>query len=150
MKILAVDPGVTTGYVIVEYLGADHITLLKAGVLKGVRVCVETLLREPDIDVYVCEDFKLATVMAKEVSVNDPYLHSAQIIGALKCMVKKHQFVLQGPSERASKDALQKLFGDVKNRHVKDALRHAITYILRDLHQPIVNNGPTIKVMFPS
>jgi hypothetical protein len=144
MRLLAVDPGVTTGYVIIDITDLKNPIIEEQGNLRGIESCVEELLKK-DFDFAVCEDFRLRVQAAKEVAVNDPELHSTQIKALLKWELKD-KITIQNPSQRLSTHRMQKLF-NVKRfstKHIADAARHGGAYIVKRTKIP-KNNGPSIK-----
>jgi hypothetical protein len=136
MIIIAIDPGKTTGLAKVKYNNSKEFQILDWASERGVVAPVQWAFDNLPADVILCENFRLVTAMAKEVSVNDPHLHSAQIIGGCKVanaeLKKPVELLFPYPNARVSVDMLYKLgLGDVGDRHVKDALCHIVSYCLK-------------------
>jgi hypothetical protein len=142
MRVVCVDPGHTTGYAVIVGENGTDWNIEDMGIIVGIKQTIEKILEfRPDI--VVCESFRLHTKDAKAVSVQDPELHSAQIIGALKYAVPEY-LVFQTPSEKVTWEFARQIFPKNGNPHIQDALCHAVKFILSRKPKPKVNSGPPL------
>lgn len=133
MKILALDPGETTGYAFIEQAeGASpkevQPVIRSYGVVplwSGIDSLVDTC--EPDI--IILEAFRLYPHKARQQYWN-PMLTS-QVVGVVKYIAeqRKIEVVEQSASFGLSYELDTTDFREVRNRHARAALRHALSYL---------------------
>lgn len=127
MRLLAIDPGLTTGWMIWE----DGFAY--AGQVEGPNGFLNLAWSEmPAADVVVVEDFKITDRTMR--TTREPW--SLHIIGAVSWMAQCHdtELVMQTPADAKSfaTDAkLRRLGWPLKGDHAKDAGRHALLYLVR-------------------
>lgn len=155
--VLGIDPGGTTGIVLLEmpYDAPAQVKFLgevPEG-LDGFLNWWDDSLRGYEHDQVVCESFELDGRTPK------PDLTPKEIIGALKvlCRPPRHkettrrlvfQTNTQGKhlmtNEVLKRAGYYPKRGEVKGGHSTDALRHALTYVVKTL-----KHKPTIELLFP-
>lgn len=127
MRILAIDPGGTTGIVYVEWDGQAEPTLLDfAEVLFEDMPCwMYGCLKDNPVDLIVYERF---TISMETVKKNAPP-EGLYNIGGVKYLAKLFRIPLREQGRNDAKTAYSneriKHYG-VKGDHAKDALRHAL------------------------
>lgn len=125
MKVLGVDPGDTTGYVIVDTV-SGQVLYGTFPVWSGLESLVLSL--EPS-DAIVFESFRLYPAKAQAQSWSS--FPAVEVIGVLKFLARKQHvpIVEQSASEGKSVDVDidQRSVG----RHAYDALRHVLVYLRR-------------------
>jgi len=129
MRVLAFDPGKTTGWALVDgthYEGGELLSWYGA----------DRLIIKLHPDVVVVESFRLFPHMAKTLIGST--FPTVEVIGTLKYMTEHHMgcpLVLQEPSEAKQirrlppKERLP--IGHKLSPHEKSALQHAILYLKR-------------------
>ena len=128
MKILAVDPGMGTGWafwtdgMLESYGETDHEQFAKD---------IDPWLFS--MDVVVCEDF----IITPQTLKKSRQLYSLHLIGFLKyrCLAGGTEFALQKPGDakQFADDAKLKIvdwYHPTKDGHQNDALRHLLTYLV--------------------
>jgi hypothetical protein len=131
MLICGVDPGVNTGYCLVEFLqDIDKIVIISQGVIRDKPPTVARFIASLPADIWAVESFFLLHKYAQEVSHNDPYLLTTRVIGGIETLVPESQLVMQSPrTKRFTPDEKLKELGFWdKVLHTRDAMRHAIYY----------------------
>lgn len=133
MRVLALDPGETTGYAFVELASGvspkeARPTIRAYGVIPlwhGADSLVDTC--RPDV--IVLEAFRLYPHKAKQQYWN-PMLTS-QVIGAIKYIAEQRdiEVVEQSASFGLGHELDTTDFREVRNRHARAALRHALSYL---------------------
>jgi hypothetical protein len=136
-KILALDPGKTTGWACITV--TDKIIHLgQFGNCKDMEL-VELVPYIEDADVVVYESFYVRPDMAMSGKFNWSEMPALKVIGSLMTLCKLHQkstVVKQQPSQRvpgyafAGMNYKQK----AKGKHWQDALAHACFYAVKNLH----------------
>ena len=124
MKVLAFDPGVTTGVAcLIEKDGEAEVVWTEE---IGMWYTAETKIRIESPDVLVVEDFRLYPGKAKFLGYND--MPSAQVIGVLKYLAAKYDIplVLQMAHIKEHVPADLK---EIKGDHMRDAVRHGVYYL---------------------
>lgn len=138
--LLAIDPGLASGYVVLEYsISDDSVTIVASEELDQYDTCsrAESLLyenRDGTIDV-VMESFIITPETAKKTRTS----YSLEIIGAVRYLAQKWgaPFDLQTPANAKSfstNDRLRALDLWVPGGegHAKDAMRHAVLYLVKN------------------
>ncbi len=136
MLVLGVDPGITTGYALLDARGARDFRPVDMGVCRGLEGIQHLLTLDPKPEVYVIEAFTLWPKYAVKVSQDDPSLLTSQYIGALtyNLWLRRSEVVFQQPANKKScPDSLIRQVGlwrpsDDQTPHERDAIRHAIIY----------------------
>lgn len=136
MILLGIDPGITTGYALLEAKGARDFVSLDAGAVRGQEGIDYLLTITPKPDVYVIETFTLWPKLAVKVAQDDPSLLTSQCIGALTFNLWKRraQVVFHQPANKKScPDSLIRQVGlwrpsSDQTPHERDAIRHAIIH----------------------
>ncbi len=137
MKILGIDPGITTGFALVDVTGPDCMTKIQGGVVRGYEGLYTLLKLGASADAVVMENFTLWPKMAVKVSSDDPELLTPRYIGAITMWFK---FVAPKPltfQQPALKKAcpgflLSSLKLTGQTEHEMDALRHVVVYARRE------------------
>lgn len=124
MRILAVDPGLRSGWA--WWAGLEHFDVGIEDPMPLLDLCVESVDR---VDLVVCEAFKI-TQRTAQLSAQH---WSLEIIGALRWMCHSAgvEFVLQTPAEAKSFVPDQRLrdlgmWTPGKEDHARDATRHLV------------------------
>lgn len=130
--IIAIDPGLTTGYVI----ATSPTQLVEVGDVNPfdhVLEIIDMMRSRGDLELVICESFSLYS--GKQNAQSFSNMPSSQAIGMLKhyCQTHNVELVMQGPVERKviTKDMLravgywQALRG---LHHAKDAAMHLLLY----------------------
>lgn len=132
MKILAFDPGLTTGYAYFE--GS---TLVTAGQVTGVVPAMNLIADycTAGIDVAVGESFVITIATAKK----SPQAQPLRILGAAEYLTALHgvRMVEQQPvvaKKLVSDDALRNLgwYKSTKGGHQNDGIRHGVVFLLSE------------------
>lgn len=124
MKIIAIDPGGTTG------VAGYEDSLFYTGEVGAWETAVDYVLAlEPDI--VVCESFHITAQTLKVARSYD----ALYMIGTLKYELPKRgiELVMQTPSERqfATPKKLAAVGWKVKGDHATQATRHLLTYLFK-------------------
>lgn len=132
MRILAVDPGGTTGFV--HYERADDSESFIPHQMDDRNEFMWSVDESfAGLNVVVCEDFRITGQTAKK----SPQADALKIIGALDYLCFKHevQFVLQTPADakRFATDSRLKKAGmwTPGRKHANDAARHLFLWLCR-------------------
>lgn len=139
LKVLALDPGETTGMCL--FKGSE---LLVCGQIKGPTLyeCFRTIrynIEQNEPDVVVMEDYKVYDWKAKDHSWSS--LFTPRLIGALECYtqdceLKTVKQMAQQAKGFCTDDKLQAWgFWQKGERHARDAIRHACYYLLFEVAQ---------------
>lgn len=142
ITICAIDPGVTTGYCLCEYLIADkELVILEKGHSNGIEGA--HYLASLPAHVWVIERFTLIMHMARGVAVHDPQLMTVQVIGALKALLDHRLTHFQTPSEKQgcpdSELRALNLWQAGDSDHTRDALRHCVVFSRRKVNVNVIN-----------
>ena len=142
MKVVAIDPGETTGYAVVEWDTSSAKIPLKApknsfkvstGELEGYSN-IKALISKENPDKVIYEGFKLYPWKAKnKIWSNFP---TVEVIGVIKYLMETYfpdiELVEQLPKDKKFYDnpKLKKLgIYDDRSAHERDGLRHAFYYL---------------------
>jgi len=140
-RILAIDPGGTTGIAIVSFSdNLEPVVSHHEQVPNGLAGFIEWYKSNQHLtwDVIVCENFTL------RINVKFPDLSPVYIIGALEALEWPTKIVYQSPAQKhLCDDKRLKLMGMHKpgNGHANDAIRHAIIYLRNKKHMPTLMLG---------
>lgn len=137
--ILAVDPGKTSGYVIMEerepwsILGHGHATV------EGMADLLENYENPNGLSTIIYEDFLL--FKGKAIAQSGSRFEASQVIGMLKAFARKHGKLLvrQSTDNRDRGYAWAQVYrpSDHSKSHKWDALAHASYYLItRNLMPP--------------
>ena len=121
MRVLGIDPGGTTGYAILDWTSG---TVVFGDVQKWDGL--ETLIGKGDI--VVVETFRLYPGMGKRLVWND--MIAAQVYGVVLYLAE-HAGATLIPENAATGKKIQLSKSAGGNDHSRDALRHALSYVLR-------------------
>src|SRR5690625_5188853 len=146
MIIVGIDPGKSTGIAVLGHNEITHPTLIThdTPAPENVTGVLESLLSELDHQqvVIVVERFVLREGM---YGVDTTPI---EVIGRIKEWSKDrpHPFVWQLPSEKelATNEVLRRMGLWLKGkdqRHVMDAVRHAVVYLAKQKHMPTLKKG---------
>lgn len=144
MKICGIDPGITTGYCLIEYfMETKTFAILEIGELRDEPEAVARYLSSLPADFWAIESFSLSRIHAVEVSHNDPTLITVQIIGALKALIPVGRAFFQTPATKsATPDPVLKSKGVWhRSLHSRDSIRHALFFTRGLLNE----NAPRTK-----
>ena len=120
MKILAFDPGETTGWAAVDYIHATW------GEFKELTRII-TLINECSPDVVVVESFRLYPWMAKTLSWNS--FRAVEMIGAIKLVCELQDIKVEMQSAAMMKFPKHIIAKPAKmSKHAYDAYCHAEIY----------------------
>jgi len=142
-RLVAVDPGVTTGVAFLTY-DNSYVRLEKSLQVTGGREgFIEWILREIKaaklpVDDFVCEDFILRP------GVHGANIEPAFIIGAMQAVLNGKEVKLQeaGLKKLVNDDRLKKLEVFTSGKpHANDAARHGIIYLRNKKHMPTLLKG---------
>lgn len=137
-KILGLDPGVTTGWAIVEYADDAQPVLLHNGqIADGHKGFINYWDELPSFDFVVCESFTLRE------GIRGVNIEPAYVIGALEA-IKPAEIHYQTPALKSlcDNDALKRLNMYVRGQqHARDAIRHAIVFLKKNYHLPTLTLG---------
>ena len=127
-KILGLDPGVTTGFAIIEYQDDSEPKLIDHGQIpNGHLGFIDHWFKFKSYDLIVCESFTLREGI-KGVTIEPAY-----VIGALEALnLDETEIIYQQPSFKTlcDNDALKNLEMYVRGQqHARDAIRHPIAYL---------------------
>jgi hypothetical protein len=127
-KILATDPGLSTGYAWIKVLDDRSIEILDIGVVKDIDGLEELKSKIEESDLLVIESFHVRPQDAHKLIFQE--LSAPEAIGVLKSMAKKAgiEFQMQSPSLKPvgySWAGLTYTKGK-KGMHSQDAIAHAI------------------------
>lgn len=139
--ILAIDPGGTTGIALTR--GATALVKAETPGRDYAYDAIEALIH--DADVVVCESYIITPATIKKSRQYD----ALYIIGATEYMARKSStpFLLQPPSAKQfASDGKLRMLGwwYAGSDHVRDALRHALVYSVKEGHIPmesVVHDG---------
>lgn len=147
MRILAVDPGETTGFVRAEVVGdtcmdvgdlikENSIRFNKAGTLSGKRELVANIGLFSNLNVCVVEKYVIYPNRAMQHIGDD--LYTARMIGQIEWLAyvgsSIDEVVFQAASQAKQRwpdGRLYKYLPGLKGKteHIKDAVRHLLTYV---------------------
>ena len=129
-RILSFDPGVTTGYALLDVDGDAEPSLLIAGEFPLWGKYMEEFLIENKPDIVVYEEFRLYPAVAKAKSWST--FPEVEVIGVIKylCEQRGTPLIAQRASVKARTTIPPRVAG-VRGPHARDALKHALYYIER-------------------
>ena len=143
MKILAIDPGITSGYVLFKYAGQpvviDHWEFSAIDIPTAIKPLVTTL-REKYIGIVVIEDYRI--YQGAEGMHVGQRLYTAELIGAIKAICS---LSISDPEVQMIPAAKKGRWPDARLRarypygpavtgtHALDALKIGLTYIEQEL-----------------
>lgn len=127
-KVLAVDPGGTTGYAIF-YVNGDVIKMIDCGQIKGYSG-LDRFVSIARPSVLVIEEFRVRI----NAAVIGATLETIEVVGVAKYLAGLYEamVVLQQPSQKTFfNDERLKALGlyQVGQQHARDAIRHALYYL---------------------
>jgi hypothetical protein len=141
-KILAIDPGGTTGIAIVSFSNqTEPVVSHYEEVPDGLKGFIEWYKKSRDSinwDIIVCETFTLRQ------NVKFPDLSPVYIIGALEAFESPNKIEWQSPAQKhLCDDKRLKIMNMHKpgKGHANDAIRHAIIYLRNKKHLPTLMLG---------
>lgn len=142
-RMLAVDPGGTTGLALFEYDDDTYNVIWTkqiANKLAGFLDFHWDELEDTPIDQIVCESFDLRE------GVHGVDLSAVYIIGAIEALYPRgvYDLVMQKPSQKAlcSDSRLHKMgLHQTGKPHASDAVRHGIIYLRNNKHRAVLKNG---------
>lgn len=135
--LLAIDPGVTTGYALCAFTDSDPLTLVEAGQIdRGVDGFVDWWQERWADD---APDFVVAEDFVDDGRTQKPNLMPLRILGALRVL---HPGFIS-PRNTAMKhapDPFLRKHGLYINgqRHARDAIRHAWAWVKVTKHRPSI------------
>jgi hypothetical protein len=142
MRILSLDPGGTTGYMIATVSPDSELNIERSGQIKnslnGFLDFHWDVLEDEDINLVVCESFTLRE------GIYGADLSPVYIIGALEALYPAIEIVYQEPKLKplCDDDRLKKLgLHEPGKQHRNDAVRHAIIYLRNNKHIPTLVAG---------
>ena len=135
--MLAVDPGLSTGFASAEVDGAMSVFSFEAWTVKGHMESVDQvrLAIVEGVDEVVCESFRISGATATKTQAGS--LVAIEIIGAARwiCYKRDVPFTLQTPADAKSfvtDEKLRALGWYVPGiDHSRDAARHLLLYLVR-------------------
>jgi hypothetical protein len=148
MKLVAFDPGGTTGWCAMEF-DSNEITEWDCGELTGneIHQVDQAIPMMADNQIVVCEDFQLRTLSA-ELS---PVRVTAMLIWASqRAIAPRKTIYLQMPALAKSTVTDERLkrwgFWERGSAHARDATRHAITFMRRMRSDPALYHDVMQKI----
>lgn len=135
MKLLAIDPGITTG--IATYIREDGVGTYNTCVIPKSFEAVYSFITQMDWDVVILEGFATPGLIASYG------IDTVELIGAIKalCWLRGMKLVVQYPIERRGnlEDAKRMMTEVLKNKHYqtheRDALSHILTYMRKTVNK---------------
>lgn len=139
-RIIALDPGETTGYAIFEGISLKHCSMIKTPtVYEGVKELQPILIKDITLEcAIVCEDYRVYGWKAQS-HINEE-LHTPKLIGAIEtmCMLRSKDVHKQTAhvAKTFADDAKLRFWGLHQKgmRHANDAIRHALYFYF--IHYP--------------
>lgn len=137
MFVLGIDPGIRTGYALIDVRSAREYVKIATGVVKGYTGVDFLLEISPHPEVFVIENFTLWPKLAVKVSSDDPELLTVRYIGALTHSIQHNgsRLIFHQPAfKKACPDYLIKRYGLWENSqtpHERDAIRHVVVFSRR-------------------
>jgi len=134
MLVLALDPGKSTGYAMVQVIDRQ-MKLIDIGVEKDeqVKYIGELILQA---DVVICEDFKIRPNMARAGNFDYDNMVAPRVIGKIEllCQMGNKELVKQQASLKPMGFAYMQLryVKGKKGTHAEDALSHAGYYLVKN------------------
>jgi len=125
MKILAIDPGVSTGVIFVDPVQPEESTY---GKVIHLWEQLDKIIERTSPDVIVIEAFRLYPHMAKTMIGND--FPSSQVIGVTKYLAAKAGIPVVEQMASMAKHIAKN--PRLHNPHLQDAWRHAAVYWRRN------------------
>lgn len=121
-KVMAIDPGITTGIAIVDLTGSIVGSCLNTSVIDVMGSIVST---KPDL--VIIEDFVGAGPRSKES------IFVLKLIGMVLgvCFIEKIPYVVQVPQIRVPYVSVAKEMGEGRSRHIIDAYAHALAWLAK-------------------
>lgn len=142
MRILSLDPGGTTGYVIADVTQDTELQIVRSGQiknsLKGFLDFHWDVLEDVEIHAIICESFTLRE------GIYGADLSPVYIIGALEALYPEVEIIYQEPKLKplCDDDRLKKLgLHEPGKQHRNDAVRHAVIYLRNNKHIPTLTAG---------
>ncbi|MDD5512104.1 MAG: hypothetical protein PHI12_15065 [Dehalococcoidales bacterium] len=138
MIVLGIDPGIRTGYALIDVRSPKEYIKISGGVVKGYPGVDILLSIAPKPEVYVIENFTLWPKLAVKVSHDDPELLTVRYIGALTSHIQRMDVKLvfhQPAYKQGCPDYMLKRYGlweTSQTPHERDAMRHIIVYVRRE------------------
>lgn len=164
-RVLALDPGETTGACVFEGHKLVDARQLQTGLMPLAAVSVRQYIRnwhikvcgDPDInpsvvDTVVTEDYRVYSWKAKDHAWQG--LHTPRLVGAIELICHDEDVQLVKQSAQIGKgfctDDKLKAWGlyQVGERHARDAIRHAVQYLLftyARIDKPLAQRTNVIK-----
>lgn len=135
MRVLAIDPGGTSGFALYQTVPAKH---FESWAVEGQMPAVERARMEMSkrVDILVVEEFKITAATGRKTRGGSNT--AIEIIGALRWIAHARNipFVIQTPSDALSfmTDAKLKRLGlyTPGPDHARDATRHLVLYLVRE------------------
>ena len=134
--ILAIDPGIETGYAVGRINGKGKLDVLKHGWMPWKEFVVSLHNSTVDYDTFVYESWRLRAKEARSLIGSD--LQSSQCIGAIKLVAwtRGIRLVTQEPSDKPTANKWIAAAGIDLPRsevdHNRDALRHLYYYAFKN------------------
>jgi len=142
MRVLSLDPGGTTGYMIGTVDPNSELNIERSGQIKNsLRGFLDfhwDVLESEDIDLIICEGFELRE------GVHGADLSPVYIIGALEALYATIPIEYQMPYLKplVDDDRLKKLgLHEPGKPHRNDAVRHAVVFLRNTKHTPTLVAG---------
>lgn len=146
-RILALDPGETTGWATFEGQAMVNSGQIKGPTLFDCYRQIRALIDLTDPHDLVMENYKIYAWKAKDHSWSE--LFTPKLIGAIECLMAERDCVVKMQMAQQAKgfctDDRLKLFGFWPDgKHARDAVRHAVYYLLFSVArvQERTNNEP--------
>jgi hypothetical protein len=129
LRILGIDPGVTTGWALLDFEpGTGNFEIIQFGETHNVKE-IEALIPTLDFDLCAIESFYLIPRLAKVVAANDPEGLTQQVIGAMKILVPDDKLFFQRPRKKElcpDRRLIDLGLMRRESKHIKDAMRHCV------------------------
>ena len=139
MRIVAIDPGETTGIAVYDDEYGPNLAGYDA--VPGQMIAVSCIKRELtlDVDLLVIEEFRISAGTARKTRSSSNT--TIEIIGAAKWLAHcaNVPVVMQSPADVMgfmTNDKLRRLGWYVPNEHARDAVRHLAFYLVEEGHIP--------------
>jgi hypothetical protein len=136
--IMAIDPGVQTGYAVGRISDKGKLLVLKSGWLPWKEFVLQLQGSVVDYDTFVYESWRLRLKESRSLVGSD--MQSSQCIGCIKLVAwtRGVKLVTQEPSDKVTANAWIKAHGHELPtepvEHSRDALRHLYYYFYKEHH----------------
>ena len=133
-RVLAIDPGETTGYALFDGVDLDRLGQVSTGHVDTSVIPLRKLFENVEPDIVVVEEYRVYAWRAKQHSWSS--LHTPRLIGCIEtlCEIHRKPIAMQGAGivkQFVTNDKLKDWGFYIKGQpHARDATRHACYFII--------------------